>query len=58
MYTFTPGDTRLEIPVTINDDSIFEGPEQFIGRLSTTSDADIDLGMTTVTINDNDRKFI
>ena len=58
MYTFTPGQTRLDIPVTINDDSIFEGPEQFIGRLSTTSNAEIDIGMTTVTISDDDRKFI
>lgn len=57
-YTFMPGDTRLDIPVTIVDDSTSESAEQYLGRLSTTSaNAVIDVPYTTVTINDNDRKI-
>ena len=55
-YTFVPGGTRLDVPATIVDDSTFEGAEQFLGRLSTSTDAIIDVPQTTVTINDNDRK--
>ena len=52
-----PGGTRLDIPVTIVDDSITESAEQFLGRLSTSADAIIDVPQTIVTINDNDRKY-
>ena len=53
-----PGDTRLDIPVTIMDDSNFEGQERFLGMLSTSNpNAVIDVPMTEVFINDNDRKF-
>ena len=52
------GDTRLDIPVTIVDDSNFEDRERFLGRLSTSNpDAVIDVPMTEVLIDDNDRKF-
>ena len=54
-----PGDTRLDIPVTIVDDSNFEDWERFLGRLSTSSpNAVIDVRMTEVFIDDNDRKFL
>ena len=59
LYTFTPGQMRLDIPVTIVDDAIFEGDEQFLGRLSTSNaNAAIDVPQTTVIIGDNDRKFL
>ena len=51
-----PGQTRQDIPVTIVDDSNPEGTEQFLGRLSTSADAIIDVPQTIVTINDDDRK--
>ena len=58
-YTFMPGDTRLDIPVAIVDDSNFEGEEQFLGILSTSNpNAIIDLRMTEVVIDDNDREFL
>ena len=54
-----PGDTRLDIPVTIVDDSNFEDRERFLGRLSTSNpNAVIDVPMTEVLIDDNDRKFL
>ena len=54
-----PGDTRLDIPVTIVDDSNLEGRERFLGRLSTSNpNAVIDVRMTEVFIDDNDRKFL
>ena len=57
-YTFMPGgDTRLDIPVTIINDTDFEGAEQFLGRLSTSANAIIDVPMTTVNIYDDDRKY-
>ena len=59
LYTFTPGQMRLDIPVTIVNDSDFEGDEQFLGRLSTSNaNAVIDVPQTTVIIDDNDRKFL
>lgn len=57
-YIFTPGQTRLSIPVTIVDDSEFEGAEQFLGSLSTSAHAIIDIPITTVTIVDNDCKLL
>ena len=58
-YTFMPGDTRLDIPVTIVDDSNFEDQERFLGSLSTSNpNAVIDEPMTQVFINDNDCKFL
>ena len=57
-YTFVPGGTRLDIPVTIVEDSAFEGAEQFLGRLSTSADVIIDVPQTTVVIDDDDRKYI
>ena len=56
-YTFIPGDTRLDIPVNIVDDTTFEDSETFSGRL-TSSQAGvlIDVPMTTVEILDNDCK--
>ena len=57
-YIFTPGQTRLSIPVrTIVDDFEFEGAEQFLGRLSTSAHAIIDIPTITVTIIDNDCKL-
>ena len=54
-----PGDTRLDIPVTIVDDSDFEDQEQFLGRLSTSNpNAVIDVPTTQVFIDDNNRKFL
>ena len=55
-YTFVPGGTKLDIPVTIVDDSTFEGAELFLVRLSTSADAIIDVPQTTVVIDDDDRK--
>ena len=55
-YTFVPGGTRQDIPVTIVDDSTFESAEQFLCRLSTSAAAIIDILQTAVTINDSDRK--
>ena len=54
------GQTRLDIPVTIVDDSDFEGAEQFQGMLSSASipGTIIDVPLTTVNIADNDRKFL
>ena len=59
-YSFMPGDTRLDIPVTIVSDSDFESEEQFLGRLSnsTANDAIIDVPEITVFIGDDDRKFL
>lgn len=58
-YIFTPGQTRLSIPVTIIDDSEFEEVEQFLGRLSTSAEHAItDIPTTIVAINDNDCKLI
>ena len=58
-YIFTPGQTRLSIPVTIVDDSEFEEVEQFLGRLSTSAEhAIIDIPTTILIINDNDCKLI
>ena len=57
-YTFTPGQMRVVIPVTISDDNVFEGPEAFIGMLATShAGAIITVPMTTININDNDRKY-
>ena len=56
-YTFIPGQIRLDIPVTIVDDFNFEDAEQFLGRLSTSTDAIIDVPTTTVIIDDSDCKF-
>ena len=54
-----PGDTRLDIPVTIVDDSNLEDRERFLGRLSTSNpNAVIDVRMTEVFIDDNDSKFL
>ena len=59
MYTFMPGQTRLDIPVTIVNDRIFEGDEQFQGMLSTSApNTFIDVRQTTIVIDDNDRKFL
>ena len=56
-YTFTPGTTRLDIPVPIVNDDQFEGTEDFRGFLRTAAaGAIIDVPMTTVEIIDNDRK--
>ena len=56
-YTFTPGQMRVVIPVTISDDNVFEGPEAFIGMLATShAGAIITVPMTTINIDDNDRK--
>ena len=52
-----PGDTRLDVTVTIIDDTDFEGAEQFLGRLTTSTNAIIVLAVTAVTIDDNDRKY-
>ena len=52
-----PGDTRLNVTVTIIDDTDFEGAEQFLGRLTTSTNAIIVLAVTAVTIHDNDRKY-
>ena len=58
-YIFTPGQTRLSIPVTIVDDSELEEVEQFLGRLSTSAEhAIIDIPTTILIINDNDCKLI
>ena len=56
-YTFMPGQTRLDIPVTIIDDTDFEGDEQFLGRLTTSTNAIIVVPVTTVTIDDNECKY-
>ena len=56
-YTFTPGVNRVEIPVTISNDGDFEGPEYFNAMIATTyQGAIISREMTTIEINDDDRK--
>ena len=57
-YTFTPGTTRLDIPVPVVNDNQFEATEDFQGFLSTDAAvAIIDVPTTTVEIIDNDRKW-
>ena len=55
---FSPGDLQGEATVTINDDTITEDPEQFIGLLSSTDPAVILAPMNArVEILDNDCKL-
>ena len=49
-YTFIAGETRLDIPVGIIDDSVRENSEQFLGLLSTSDGTQIDTPNATVTI--------
>ena len=58
-YTFTPGVKRVEIPVTISNDDVFEGPESFFATIATTHPgAIISREMTTIDItDDDDRKY-
>ena len=44
------GETRLDIPVGIIDDSVRENLEQFLGLLSTSDSTQIDTLNATVTI--------
>ena len=58
-YTFTPGITRLDIPVPIVDDVTFEQLESFSAQLTTShAEVIIDVPMTTVDIWDNDCKWV
>ena len=58
-YTFTPGITRLEIPVVIIDDDMFEQMESFRAQLVTSQEGVIiDVPMTTVDILDNECEYI
>ena len=58
-YTFTPGITRLEIPVVINDDNSFEQIESFRAQLMTSRPGVIiDMPMTTIDIWDNDCEWL
>ena len=54
-YIFTPGKTRLDIPVSIVNDDQFEDTEQFQGLLTTSNavGAIIDVPITTVETTDN-----
>ena len=54
VLTFTSGSPLQEITITIKEDLLVEGPEQFLVTL-TSSDANVVTpGSTTVTILDND----
>ena len=58
MYTFTPGISRLNIPVGIIDDDMFEQIESFQAQLMTLQPGVIiDVSMTTVDIWNNDCKW-
>ena len=52
--TFAAGDTEKTIEVTVADDSLGEGNEDFTVTLSNASNAGIDVGTATATITDND----
>ena len=57
--TFTPAQTEQFVDVTINDDSVLESNEDFLGLLSLPSGSvGVSLGdrLATATILDNDRK--
>ena len=59
LLTFSEGVRRLEVPVTIVDDSDSETLEEFIANITLTdTDLEIDItpGQTTVIIRDNDGK--
>ena len=48
-YTFSPNDTRVDIPVNIVFDSVFEGNETFRGQL-VTSQAGVVILIPTTTV--------
>lgn len=53
----TNGNTSVNIPLSVTDDSLIEGAETIILTLTTVSDSNIELGATTaltITLNDND----
>ena len=54
---FAPGDTLQTIVVTINNDNVYEGLEEFTAELTTT-DSEVDIFQPDVTarINDDDGK--
>jgi hypothetical protein len=56
---FRPGQERQCVNISIEDDGILEGPEDFNVMLSTSVDRVVlDPDMATVTIADNDGKSI
>ena len=59
---FNAGDSRVSFNVSVNDDKILEGNETFnltINAFSLPSSITVDNpGQTTVTIVDNDGKFV
>ena len=57
VLTFTPGMSRACFNVDIVDDDLYEEPEDFIARISTTDrQVSVSPMATTVTILDNDGK--
>ncbi len=56
-FTFSPGNTICSTTVPIIDDTLLEGTESFIGRLSTVAPrATLDPVQATVFIVDDDSK--
>ncbi|WMW79456.1 Calx-beta domain-containing protein [Undibacterium cyanobacteriorum] len=51
--TFAPGETTKTFTVTINNDAVFEGAENFQVNLSSPSNATIAAGSVTTTIHDD-----
>ena len=57
VYTFTPDDTEIIVPITIFDDVVVEGDEVLMLSLSTglpSSIVSLNPGSASVTIRDND----
>ena len=49
---FPPGSQFTHITLDIENDTLFEGPEQFLGRLQSTSTiANLNITVDTVTIH-------
>ena len=59
---FNAGDTRVSFNVSVNDDNVLEGNETFNLKINASSLPNgvtvDDPGQTTVTIVDNDGKYI
>jgi len=52
LVTFPAGSLMTYIVLDIRQDALFEGPEQFYGRLrSTNTIANLDIAVDTVTVN-------
>ena len=56
---FSPGDTKKFVSIPIKDDNLFEGVEEFYGRLTTTdSTVNVTYSNAIAQIIDNDGEFL